>query len=132
LVNYSFYGAYADLNSLHFYILLSALLIFNKLKENVFVFATAALLAILLIRFFVIDVVVHYFRFYVNTPQNGNYSLEILKDKLTSQWDSLLFELSNLGQLLSFVVSEYIALLGICYLSIWAKVGNDTLNYKTN
>jgi len=70
--------------------------------------------------------------FMVNTPQNGNYSLEILKDKLTNQWDSLLFELSNLGQLLSFVVSESIALLGICYLSIWAKIGNDRLNYKTN
>lgn len=131
LVNYSLYEGYADLSSLYFYILLSALLIFNRLKGNAFLIAIGALDSILLIRFLVIDVVAHYFRIYVNTQQNGNYSFEIFKDKLTSQWDSLLFELSNLGQLLSFVVWQYIALLGICYLSLWANKRIGELNFKT-
>ncbi|TKC01759.1 hypothetical protein [Pedobacter cryotolerans] len=121
LANYSFYEGFADLSTFCCYVLASALLVFDKLRGNAFLLAIGFFIAILLLKCFLVDVVAHYFRFYGNTQQNGNYSFEIFKNKLANQWDSLLFEFTNLGQLLSFTVWQFVALLGICYLSILVR-----------
>jgi hypothetical protein len=121
LANFTIYDGYADFNILLAYLLLSALLVFDKIKGNAWLMALGSLMAFVIIKAFVIDVIAHYFRFYVKTNQNGPYSFEIFKGKLASQWNSLLFEFSNLGQVLSFSVWVFMALLGICYLSLLCK-----------
>lgn len=121
LANFTIYDGYADFNILLAYLLLSALLVFDKIKGNAWLMALGSLMAFVIIKAFVIDVIAHYFRFYVKTNQNGPYSFEIFKGKLASQWNSLLFEFSNLGQVLSFFVWVFMAWLGICYLSLLCK-----------
>lgn len=127
LANFTIYDGYADFSILLAYIPISALLIFNKIKGNFLLIASGWFVCFLLFKAFVTDVIGHYLRFYVKTNQNGGYSFEIFKNKLASQWDSLFFEFSNLGQFLSFIVWVFIALLCICYLSLWAK---NKLNHK--
>lgn len=121
LANFTIYDGYADFSILLAYIPLSALLVFNKIKGNFLLIASGWFVCFLLIKGFVTDIIAHYLRFYVKTNQNGTYSFEVFKHKLASQWDGLLFEFSNLGQFLSFIIWVFIALLGVCYLSLWAK-----------
>lgn len=121
LANFTIYDGYADFSIVLAYILVSALLIFDKIQGNALVVTTVSFFAFLTVKVFVIDIIAHYVRFYLKTQQNGIYSFEIFKDRLASNWDSLLFEFSNLGQFLSFIVWVFIALLGVCYLSLWAK-----------
>jgi len=104
LANFTIYDGYADFSMLLAYIPLSALLVFNKIKGNFLLIALSWFLCFLLINAFVTDIIAHYQRFYVKTNQNGAYSFEVFKNKLASQWDSLLFEFSNLGQFLSFII----------------------------
>ncbi|SOD18346.1 hypothetical protein [Pedobacter xixiisoli] len=121
LANFTIYDGYADLSMLLAYISMSALLVFNKIKGNALLIALGAFAVILVSKVFVIDIVEHYIRFYVKTQQNGGYSLYSFRNELTKQWDRLLFEFSNLGQFLSFLLWLFVALLAICYLSLWAK-----------
>jgi len=121
LANFTIYDGYADFSMLLAFIPLSALLVFDKIKGNFLLIALVWFVVFVVVKVFVIDVTSHYFRFYVDTQQNGAYSFEIFKDKLASQWDSLLFEFSNLGQFLSFIFWVFVALLGISYLSLRAK-----------
>lgn len=130
LANFTIYDSYADFSILLFYIPLSALLIFNKISGNGFLISLGAFVAFLIGKVFIIDVIVHYIRFYVKTQQNGAYNFEIFKHQLVSQWDNLLFEFSNLGQFFSTIVWVFFALLAICYLSLWAKKSSLFLNGK--
>lgn len=119
--NFTIYDGYADFGILLAYIPVSALLVFDKIKGKAWLIALGAFVVFLISKAFVLDIIAHYFRFYVKTNQNGIYSFEIFKEKLASQWDSLLFEFSNLGQVLSFSVWVFMALVGICYLSLLCK-----------
>lgn len=121
LANFTIYEGYADFSIVLFYFLISALLIFNKIKGNGLLIAIAAFLGFIVSKVFVIDVIQHYIRFYVKTQQNGVYSFEIFKDQLARNWRNLLWEFSNFGQLLSSIVWVFIALLSVCYLSLWVK-----------
>ncbi len=121
LANFTIYDGYADFSILLAYIPLSALLMFNKIKGNAIVITLGSFFAFLIVKVFAVDIVAHYFRFYVKTAQNGAYSFEIFINRLVKNWQELLWEFSNLGQALSFIIWVFIALLGICYLSFWAK-----------
>lgn len=132
LANFTIYDSYANFSILLAYIPLSALLIFNKISGNGFVVTLVSFFLILMAKVFVADILNHYFKFYVKTQQNGAYSFEIFKDKLASQWDNLVWEFSNFGQFLSSIIWVFIALLGVCYLSVWAKKSTDELNYERN
>ncbi|WAC42549.1 hypothetical protein [Pedobacter sp. SL55] len=121
LANFTIYDGYADFSILLFYIPLSALLIFNKIKGNGFLISLGAFFIFLMGKVFIVDVISHYLRLYVKTQQNGAYSFEIFKDQLAKNWGDLLWEFSHLGQFLSFMVWVFIALLGVCYLSLWIK-----------
>ena len=121
LANFTIYNGYADFSMLLAFIPLSALLVFDKIKGNFLLIPLAWFVVFVLVKFFVIDVISHYFRFYVNTQQNGTYSFEIFKNQFVKNWKDLLWEFSNLGQFLSFIVWVFVALLGISYLSFWAK-----------
>lgn len=131
LANFTFYDGYADFSIFLAYVLLSALLIFNKIKGNVWLIAIGSFIAFVVVKAFVIDAVEHYLRFYLKTEQNGAYSFEVFKENLASQWDSFLFEFSNLGQAFSTVVWVFLALLGVCYLSLWVKYDDKGNFVKT-
>lgn len=126
LANFTIYDGYAGFSMVFYYMLLSALLVFNKIRGNVFVLALSAFLVIMLTQAFVITVAENYFRFYVKTDQNGAYSFEILHRQLLRNWDSLLWEFGNWGQILSFLIWVFVGLLAICYSSRWVK------NYGNN
>jgi len=131
LANFTVYDGYADFSILLVYILVSALLMFDKIKGNALVITTVSFFAFLTVKVFVIDIIAHYFRFYVKTAQNGAYSFDIFINRLAKNWQELRWEFSNLGQFLSFIGWVFIALLGICYLSLWAKnklKGNTKIN----
>ena len=121
LANFTIYDGYADFSMLLAFIPLSALLVFDKIKGNYMLIALTWFVAFVVVKVFVIDVISHYFRFYVNTQQNGTYSFEIFKNQFVKNWKDLLWEFSNLGQFLSFIVWVFVALLGISYLCFWAK-----------
>lgn len=121
LANFTIYDGYSNFSVMLVYFPLSALLVFDKIKGNAWLMALGSFMAFVIVKAFVIDVIAHYFKFYVKTNQNGPYSFEIFKGKLASQWNSLLFEFSNLGQVLCFTVWVFMALLGICSLSLLCK-----------
>ena len=131
LANFTIYEGYADLNMFLAYIPISALLVFKKIKGNILVIATTSFAVLLLAKTFVIDMLSHYLRFYVKTQQNGSYSFEVFKHQIGREWDSLLWEFSNLGQFFSTIFWLFIAILSICYLSPWAKT-KLTGNRKTS
>lgn len=121
LANFTMYDGYANFSVLLTYFLLSALLVFDKIKGNVLVITMSSFFAFIIFKAFVIDVAEHYLRFYVKTEQNWDYSFEIFKNQLGKQWNNILWEFGNLGQFLSFLVWIFIGLLGVCYLSLWVK-----------
>lgn len=121
LANFTIYDGYADFSMLLFYIPVSALLVYDKVRGNVWLIALGAFVVILISKVFLIDIIAHYIRFYVKTAQNGAYNFEIFINRLAKNLDGLLWEFSNLGQFLSFIIWVFIALLGVCYLSIWVK-----------
>lgn len=121
LANFSMYDGYADSSILLVYISIAALLLFDKIKGNALVITTASFVVFVVAKVFIFDLIADYLRFYVKTKQNGSYSFEVFKHQIGRQWDSLLWEFSNIGQFLSTIVWLFIALLSICYLSLWAK-----------
>ena len=121
LANFTIYDSYTDSSILLVYISISALLLFDKIKGNALVITTASFVVFVVAKVFIFDLIADYLRFYAKIKQNGSYSFEIFKHQIDRQWDSLLWEFSNIGQFLSTIVWLFIALLSICYLSLWAK-----------
>ncbi|RZJ80094.1 MAG: hypothetical protein EOO47_08710 [Flavobacterium sp.] len=118
LANFTIYDGYADFRILLSYISLSVLLIYNKIKGNGFLITMAAFFVFFIGKAFIVDAVDHYIRFYFKTQQNGAYSFGIFVAKLCSILDNFFFELTNLGQFLSFVIWQFLAVLTVCYLSL--------------
>jgi len=121
LANFTIYDGYADFGILLAYIPVSALLVFDKVKVNALLISVVAFVVILTSKVFIIDVIEHYVKFYVKIQQNGAYSFEIFTNRLARNLVELLWEFCNLGQVLSFIIWVFLALLCICYLSIYSR-----------
>lgn len=77
--NFTIYDGYADYSILLAYVLISTLLVFNKIKGSFVLIVLGWFTCYVLFKAFVTDIIVHYLRFYVKTQQNGVYSSQFLR-----------------------------------------------------